>query len=138
MISVFSPPVADQSIEVPLAATPGAVSLARRLLREWFGHWGAPDHVIEKGQLVTSELVTNAVKAKGPSIRVRMRWSGSAGYVEVWDADPNPPVAQEFDLDATSGRGLFLVAVYAERWDYYSSAEGKVVWAKLSLRHVDA
>jgi anti-sigma regulatory factor (Ser/Thr protein kinase) len=134
--SVFSPVVAAQAIEVQLVALPNAVSLARRLVREWYRHWQVPEHVIENGELVASELVTNAIKAKGRTIRLRIRWGNGAGYIEVWDGDPNPPIVKEAGEADTGGRGLFLVAAYAIRWSYYASDNGKVVWAELGARRV--
>lgn len=130
--SVFSPPVVAQSIEVQLIALPNAVSLARRLVREWFRHWQVPEGVIENGELVASELVTNAIKAKGRTIRVRMRWWTGSGYIEVWDGDPSPPIEKEAGEADTGGRGLLLVGAYATRWSYYAADGGKVVWAELS------
>jgi anti-sigma regulatory factor (Ser/Thr protein kinase) len=136
--SVFSPPVVAQSIEVQLVALPNAVGLARRLVSEWFRHWQAPEHVIEGGELVASELVTNAVKAKGKTIRMRIRWGNGSGYIEVWDGDPNPPIEKEAGEADTGGRGLFLVGAYATRWNYYPADTGKVVWAELRATHIPA
>jgi anti-sigma regulatory factor (Ser/Thr protein kinase) len=135
---VFAPPTAEPAVEIGLASTPNAVSFVRRLVREWYRHWQLPTAVIETAELVASELVTNAIKAKGRSFRIRLRWSGASGYIEVWDADPNPPVPRVADENAIGGRGLFLVAAYATRWDYYLSEGGKVVWAELSANHVPA
>lgn len=135
-LSVFSPPVALQSVEVQLLRLPNTVSLARRLAREWLRHWGAPPDIGEAAELVASELITNAVtKAKGDAIYVRIRWWQTCGYIEVWDADPTPPIQREADEGDTGGRGLFLVAAYASRWNYYPSAGGKVVWAELQANH---
>jgi anti-sigma regulatory factor (Ser/Thr protein kinase) len=73
---------------------------ARTLTREWYRHWRAPEHVITGGELVATELVTNVVtKAKSGALRLRIRWHGQSGYIEVWDADPNPPVPR--DAEAT-------------------------------------
>jgi anti-sigma regulatory factor (Ser/Thr protein kinase) len=137
--SVFSPPVAAQSLEFQLASLPTAVKLARTLTREWFRHWRVPEHIIPGAELIASELVTNVVtKAKSESLRVRIRWCDPDGYIEVWDADPNPPVQLHVGESAEGGRGLFLVGAYATRWDYYPSAGGKVVWAEVHRARVPA
>lgn len=129
--SVFSPPEARPSVELELVAVPEAVRFTRRLVREWFRHWRLPEGIIEAGELVVSELVTNAVKAKGTRFSLRIRWSGPVGYIEVWDGDPNPPAPREATFGDTGGRGLFLVSQYAARWGYYPAEGGKVVWAEL-------
>lgn len=135
--SVFLPPYATPSIQFELIRLPNAAGLARSLAREWFLHWGAPEHVREGAELISSELVTNAVtKTKSRTICIRLRWSGSTGYVEVWDDDPKPPVEKIATESDTAGRGLFLVGAYSTRWDFYPSAGGKVVWAELATTHV--
>ncbi|QXJ20283.1 ATP-binding protein [Actinomadura graeca] len=130
---VFAPPIAEPSIEIGLASAPNAVGLVRKLVCEWYRHWQSPATVIEAAELVTSELATNAIKADGREFRVRLRWDGTCGYVEVWDADPNPPVQQVVDETDLGGRGLLLVSQYAARWGFYSSDGGKVVWAELRV-----
>jgi hypothetical protein len=51
--------------------------------------------------------------------------------VLAWDASPQPPALTDAGDDAESGRGLFLVAAFSERWGTYSTPQtgGKVVWA---------
>jgi anti-sigma regulatory factor (Ser/Thr protein kinase) len=134
VMSVFSPPGARQSFETALVRDSSSVPLARRFLREWYRHWGLPEPVIEAGELVASELITNGLEAKGAGVRVRFRSLPPVAYVEVWDADPSPPVPQAPGPNALGGRGLLLVAASAARWGYYPSGGGKVVWAELAVR----
>jgi anti-sigma regulatory factor (Ser/Thr protein kinase) len=110
------------------------VGLARKLTREWFRHWGLPQEVGEAAELVASELVTNSVtKAKGDTMRLRIRWWQDTGYVEVWDGDPAPPIQRQPSEGDTNGWGLGLVEAYSSRWNYYPSVGGKVVWAELHV-----
>lgn len=53
--------------------------------------------------------------------------------LEVWDCDPKPPVLQEVGYDRENGRGLFIVTMIADCWDYYPSVDGKVVWEELAI-----
>jgi hypothetical protein len=61
--------------------------------------------------------------------------------IEVWDADPRPPVLTGLGEDGMpaladdGGRGLFLVAALSQRWNWYTSQQhgGKVVWCQLQL-----
>lgn len=54
--------------------------------------------------------------------------------VLAWDASPQPPALTDADDDAESGRGLFLVLAFSERWGTYwaPQTDGKVVWALCS------
>jgi anti-sigma regulatory factor (Ser/Thr protein kinase) len=97
-------------------------------------------------ELLTSELVTNAVKATAgqqqAAIRLRLSSDSAHVLVEVWDADPQPPAPKNLtedgtpDLQEEGGRGLFLVAALSSRWDWYRTREppGKVVWCELEAR----
>jgi anti-sigma regulatory factor (Ser/Thr protein kinase) len=137
---VFIPPTAHHSVETSLARARSAPRLARHLLREWFQHWGAPQHIIDAGELVASELITNAIKySDAPLIRLRIRWSSSvsAGYVEVWDANPISPRLRDADDLDEDGRGLLLAKAHASEWGQYPAAGGKVVWIKLAAHYVD-
>ena len=90
--------------------------------------------------LLTSELVTNAVRATAgrqqAAIRLRLSSDQERVLVEVWDADPQPPEPDDGPpgLDEEGGRGLFLVAALSARWDWYLTREpaGKVVWCELA------
>ena len=121
-------------------AVPCARLHARHLLREWGLNGLAADV-----ELLTSELVTNAVRATAgrqqAAIRLRLSSDQERVLVEVWDADPQPPAPGDLGEDGTpdpaeeGGRGLFLVAALSTRWDWYLTQEpsGKVIWCELDL-----
>jgi anti-sigma regulatory factor (Ser/Thr protein kinase) len=121
-----------------LGALPSAVPCARLHARQLLWEWGlralAPDT-----ELVVSELVTNAVKATAgrqqAAVRLRLSADNERVLVEVWDADPQPPVPRDLTEDGQDegGRGLFLVAALSTHWDWYPTREppGKVVWCEL-------
>lgn len=50
--------------------------------------------------------------------------------VLVWDANSQPPALTDADEYAESGRGLFLVQAFSERWGTYPTPQigGKVAW----------
>ncbi len=106
------------------------------------------DRLLNDAELVTSELVTNAVNATGTT-NPRPRWSdlhnlalitvrlvGTADglVIEVWDRDPSPPVPKDADAVDEAGRGLLIVGALCRRWDYFfPETGGKVVWGELTL-----
>ena len=127
-----------------LAAVLTAVRCSRVFTELTLTRWGA-SAIVEDALLVTSELVTNAVKATGvidpyPNwsslgnlnlISVRLLGFGASIVIEVWDSDPSLPSMKGEDIDAESGRGLHIVAAIAYRWGSYPIGNGKVVWAEL-------
>lgn len=129
-----------------LAATPNAVSWARRHTVDVLRHWQFPDEGIEVARLLVSELATNAIRHAHPApttavgspmpgtVLLRM-WITTTGVVlAVGDSDPRPPTRRSVDESATGGRGLLLTAAMARRWGYYQPDQypGKFVWAEVS------
>jgi anti-sigma regulatory factor (Ser/Thr protein kinase) len=118
-----------------LGALPGAVPCARlharHILREW-----ALTSLNDQTELVTSELVTNAVRASraarsAAAVRVWLLSDRKTVTVLVWDASPQAPARTQADDDAEYGRGLLLVEAASTNWGWYAprGQAGKVVWA---------
>ncbi|MEU9373692.1 ATP-binding protein [Streptomyces sp. NPDC048255] len=133
-----------------LAATPNAVGLARLHTADVLSRWGVPSDVVETVQLIVSELTTNAVQhpAEGgeqdslfsprntpETFELLLEMAYDAVRVSVWDRDQRPPVLKQVGVEATDGRGIFLVAVMSRTWGHYPAraVAGKVVWAEVGL-----
>jgi anti-sigma regulatory factor (Ser/Thr protein kinase) len=109
---------------------PESVSEARRHVRRVLQ--AQPRDVVDVAELLTSELVTNAIRhgASGfeltigvdKNIRVEVRDEG-AGRPSVLSAGPQDP----------SGRGLGIVEALSIAWGVIPAADGKTVWYELSL-----
>jgi anti-sigma regulatory factor (Ser/Thr protein kinase) len=95
--------------------------------------WDVPE-LRHSAELVTSELVTNAVEHARTEIEVGVTRTGGGVRIEVCDADPHPPtLCQQLPgAVAARGRGLDLVANMAQRWGCHAGAGGKIVWALLT------
>jgi hypothetical protein len=98
----------------------------------------------ETGELIVSEMVTNAVRASTglparhrglPTVQLWLSADHERVLIEVWDADERMPVAHQPDPDAEHGRGLLLVEALSEDWGTYRPAghPGKIVWARCRL-----
>ena len=106
--------------------------------------WGLAS-LAATAELVVSELVTNAIQASTepdaqprigiPVVHLRLLTDGSRVVVEVWDSNPQAPVAKQADPEDESGRGLMLVQALCERWGSKAAPRwgGKVVWAELPV-----
>lgn len=119
------------SLEARLQARPDAAAIAREAL-SGFETILAPQ-LFEDLRLVTSELVTNAVRYGDGGTDLVLRVDASAGpiLVEVEDGGPGfvpryPPQPREL-----SGWGLCLVDRLSERWGVAVSGVGTRVWAEL-------
>ncbi|GAB7192956.1 hypothetical protein NUM3379_36650 [Kineococcus sp. NUM-3379] len=85
-------------------------------------------------ELVTTELVANAVEHGAPPLRIGLRRTGDVLRVHVADGSRAAPVRREQPPDATSGRGIALVAHLSTGWGVEHVAGGKVVWCDVPLR----
>ncbi|KPI24721.1 MULTISPECIES: ATP-binding protein [unclassified Streptomyces] len=108
-----------------------AVPETRRALRELLRGWGRPGRS-ETAELLTSELVTNALVHTDDDAVLTATVSPSGLRVEVRDSvaqrpRPRVPSADE----ATHGRGLVLVESLADTWGVRAQGGGKVVWFEL-------
>ena len=90
---------------------------------------GCPEPLIDASVLLVSELVTNAVLHARSAIWVDVRVLGRGGvHIEVSDASPLPPRAQQPSETASGGRGVGLVEAVSSRWGVRSRPDGKTVW----------
>ncbi|MGW2045810.1 ATP-binding protein [Streptomyces sp. NPDC001858] len=111
-----------------------AVPEARRALRELLRDWGKPGRS-ETAELLTSELVTNALVHTDDDAVLTATVSPSGLRVEVRDSAPRRPrpstqSAQSAD-EGTHGRGLVLVESLADTWGVRAHGAGKIVWFEL-------
>ncbi|MFE4212274.1 ATP-binding protein [Streptomyces sp. NPDC056844] len=93
--------------------------------------WEIPQQVAEEIVLAVSELVTNAVIHGEGAICVVVRLLDREVRVEVTDASPQPARVSRAGSEDVSGRGMFLVAVFARHIDV--SEDGYTTTAAFSL-----
>ncbi|WP_435190564.1 SpoIIE family protein phosphatase [Streptomyces sp. bgisy126] len=116
--------------EVPSDAA--AVAEYRAHVGERLRAWGL-DRVVYGTELIVSELVTNAVRYGKPPIGLRLVHSGDTLVCEVSDGSSTAPHLRKAALTDEGGRGLFLIARFAQRWGTRYSDRGKVIWAEQTL-----
>jgi len=124
----------DPSSRLDLAALPSAPGHARRHVRATLGAWGLDGETAQSAEILTSELVTNAVQAsqRGARVGLALRLPPGQVVVEVTDADPRPPVIAHAGPDAEAGRGLMLVQALSLKWWSERRPGGKAVLAVLA------
>jgi Histidine kinase-like ATPase domain len=117
---------------VTLELVPEAASVreARRFTVDTLRGWGREDLTTDAALLVT-ELVTNAVLHARTVIQVCLRKLENSVRLEVHDGSPARPSLRYHGPEATTGRGMAMVALLAESWGVDVAGEGKSVWAHL-------
>jgi anti-sigma regulatory factor (Ser/Thr protein kinase) len=114
-----------------------APAKARRFCAEQLGSV-LPDRpdtedVIANAVLVTSELVTNAVRAGCGRIQLELSLNHDALQLVVHDDAPGIPNERTPRPDEAHGRGLAITAQIAKSWGHRPSHTGKQVWAHLPV-----
>jgi anti-sigma regulatory factor (Ser/Thr protein kinase) len=129
--------VRPSQTHLELAALPSAVPCARGHVRSVAHECGLAD-LADTAELLTSEIMTNAVLASGrlrtagpPVVRLWVTSGRAALVIRVWDASQAIPIRQEAGPDDDNGRGLMLLDALSADWGCYREADGKVVWAEI-------
>ncbi|WP_344414813.1 SpoIIE family protein phosphatase [Streptomyces glomeratus] len=115
--------------EVP--SDPAVVPSVRARCREKLQEWGLEETAFTT-ELLVSELVTNAIRYGSPPVKVRLLY-GRCLVCEVADGSSTSPRLRRAATTDEGGRGMFLVAQFAQRWGTRYTTRGKVIWAELSL-----
>lgn len=127
------------SVNASLTRDRASASEARRFMARTLGTWdlGAWDQdvgLVDTILLLMTELVTNVLVHTEGAPAVRVSLLPDRVHVEVFDPDPTPVRVGRADVDATSGRGLHLVAALASTWGSVRVGAGKVVWFDVARR----
>jgi PAS domain-containing protein/anti-sigma regulatory factor (Ser/Thr protein kinase) len=122
---------ADRVARWDVPPDPAAVGHVRGVVSRQLAEWDLEETSFIT-ELILSELVTNAIRyATGP-IGVRLLLDRCL-ICEVSDGSSTSPHLRYAATTDEGGRGLFLVAQFADRWGTRYMPEGKVIWAEQSL-----
>jgi anti-sigma regulatory factor (Ser/Thr protein kinase) len=124
-------PAARRSVSISLTPGPAAAAEARCHVRAAIESWGVSADPYTAA-LLTSELVTNAIRYAGGSVRLFVTCSCGQLRVYVHDGSREWPAPLETPVDAEDGRGLMLVASLATNWGCYRTSAGKAVYFTLA------
>ncbi|OIJ68510.1 ATP-binding protein [Streptomyces mangrovisoli] len=116
-----------------LQALPSRIGQVRRIVSAQLRYWHL-DPLIDKAALGVTELLTNvhlhARTDKTCTVEIELLLDRLT--VSVRDHDPRIPVVAEATPEATTGRGLSMVAAMSESWGVRPDGDaGKVVWFTL-------
>ncbi|WP_183107096.1 SpoIIE family protein phosphatase [Streptomyces sp. 1114.5] len=122
---------ADRIATLPLTGDHAMVAHSRRFTRETLNAWGL-DTLADWAELLTSELITNALVHAGSPTQLRL-FCNRVLTVEVADQEAAAPRIRRARTEDEGGRGIHLVNELAHRWGSRRTADGKVVWFELEL-----
>ncbi|MFI1092184.1 ATP-binding protein [Streptomyces sp. NPDC020917] len=128
-ISDTCPPTFGFRVEAEQKAVPEARRKIVALVRGW--DVPLPEDTLGDLELLSTELITNAVRHTDSSCAVAVRWTGVRVRVEVTDVSPARPRRRHSSPEAEGGRGLLLVESLASAWGSAPDPAGKVVWFEL-------
>ena len=123
-------------MEVRFDAATQSIRHARRWVRENPLCAGVDPECVRVAELLTSELVTNAVKYGPPDGTITLRADRSDGTlgVTVTDDSHKAPVVRHPLPDQAGGRGMKMVQALSCDWGVdLHEGNGKSVWFRLPL-----
>ncbi|MBO8192419.1 SpoIIE family protein phosphatase [Streptomyces oryzae] len=127
-------PVAIRRTVLTVAqAQPDRIAAARHQLHDLLHDWSDPDQV-DGAVLMLSEMLTNVlVHTDGDAVLVAEITSRREGErrtlrVNVSDSSDELPHRRSPGELASSGRGLMLLGMLADRWGVDPRGEGKCIW----------
>ncbi len=116
-------------------AAPSSVGPARAWVLARARAAGVTGEPLEHLELMTSEVVTNAVRHAGstPHVTVGVTTRGGRLVVEVADGDVRPPEVRAGRAGLPGGHGMRIVESLSHAWGWRPDrAGGKVVWFSIS------
>ena len=119
-----------------LDAARGSVSVARQWVAARTRAHDVPAPAAQVIELLTSELVTNAVlHASGHAIHLHVEDDGDAVTVSVRDGSAAMPVMRSTGPEVPGGHGMRLVDRLSAAWGTEATADGgKTVWFRVPHR----
>ncbi len=123
---------ADNFAAWELTGEPTAVAYARAITGQQLHRWGL-DELAFTTELIVSELVTNAIRYASEPIALRLIRDVHL-ICEVSDGSNTSPHLRRARSNDEGGRGLFLVAQFAQRWGTRYTPDGKTIWAEQPLQ----
>jgi anti-sigma regulatory factor (Ser/Thr protein kinase) len=122
------------ALRLRLRPTTGSVRAARHQVIGWARDRGLDDDGEHVVALLTSELVTNAVRHAAGEITLDASTDGGRLTVEVGDGSTRrPSLPRQQPATASGGRGMALVDRLAAAWGVRPTSVGKAVWFAVDL-----
>jgi anti-sigma regulatory factor (Ser/Thr protein kinase) len=127
----------SEAAEALVPNRPDSTPAARAFLARLLNGWGLPESVIDDASLLTTELVSNAVRHGAGTVTLRVEVEDGVVQVRVHDDAAALPHVNNADPSSLGGRGLFIVECVADEWGTEADEPGKTVWFRLESPQQD-
>jgi len=124
-------PTEGEAAEAVMPNRPDSTPAARAFLTRLLNGWGVEQDVIDDAGLLTTELMSNAVRHGSGLITLRIEVDAGAIQVRVHDDGADTVQVKEVGEASVGGRGLFIVECVADQWGSDPDDPGKSVWFRL-------
>ena len=118
------------SADLTLPPEAASVGAAREFVARTLAAWRLPE-LVDSAVLAVSELATNALLHARSQFTVSVEVPNDEIVLAVADRSTLPLHLRRYNLAATTGRGLRLVAALTTAWGVDQLAHGKRVWCAL-------
>ena len=116
----------------------GAPAIARQFVAQKLQAWGV-DEAYPDVELLTSELVTNAIRHAHGNVEISIEHSDSdCVRIEVRDLSERLPVMRPLETARDGGWGLHIVGRIATRWGLEQRTGEKTIWCEVAPAGYDA
>lgn len=116
-----------------LPSHPENVRAARQVVSAHARSWGIGEEAGTVLGLLTSELVTNAVRFSHDLVKVVLHLHHGLIEVSVRDPAQDRPTSVPASVEADSGRGMAIVDALSQDWGVRPQPVGKAVWSRLAV-----
>jgi anti-sigma regulatory factor (Ser/Thr protein kinase) len=114
-----------------LGPTLAAPATAREFVASRLRSWGVDDRFPDV-ELLTSELVTNAVRHAHGDVEVTIDLLEECVRLEVRDRSDLLPVLRPLETTRDGGWGLHIVGRIAQRWGLEQRTGEKTIWCEIA------
>jgi anti-sigma regulatory factor (Ser/Thr protein kinase) len=130
-----SPTKRDSCLLRPSLAAP---AVAREFVASKLHNWGI-NEAYPDVELLTSELVTNAIRHAEGDVEISIDHSNAACVrIEVRDLSERLPVLRPLETARSGGWGLHIVGRIATRWGLEQRTGEKTIWCEIAPVGYDA
>lgn len=128
------PEASSEVAEVRFAATDGVVRRTRHWVMTTAARWGIGGTANQVVELLTAEVVANAVVhgPTGAEVAVKVVRKPGGVRVEVCDQSTELPTIRPLTGPPLGGRGLTIVDTLASAWGVAPLDGGKIVWFEVN------
>lgn len=127
----------EEVISVELADDASSPRRARSVVQQVCQRAGLSAALVQRATVLTSEVVTNAVRHGSGNPWLKVMASPAGTRVEVTDESSVLPAVhpgRRRSITVEGGRGLWILDAWAAGWGASARGGGKVVWFELHAR----